>query len=321
MLADFRTKRFLLAGAAALLCVSGIASAQAPAAEPTEKQAPKELPAAKPDAPKADKPQAADPSLPAGKDIIAKFVEATGGKGAYEKIKSRRATGAVEIPSMGMKGAVTILTASPNRMRFSMDLPGAGASEQTTDGQDAWSTNSMMGPSLMEAEQRDQVLASAVFNPELHLDDLYSSINTTASEKVGDEDCYVLVLTPKKGNPETRYYAKGSKLLIKTTTTAQTPMGEITTEVAPGDWKDVDGVKQAHSMTMKQMGMEMKVSFDKIEHNVDLPADTFAMPAEIKALKDKGAGDKKDEPAAAPAKPVQPAPAGDKKEPAPGGSK
>jgi outer membrane lipoprotein-sorting protein len=304
MTVDSRSNRPLriLASVAAILSLAGLAIAQ-PASEKPATDAPAAQPAAKPETAKPDKPKA-DPNLPAGKDVVAKFIDATGGKAAYEKIKSRRATGNVEITAMGMKGTVSIISAAPNSMRFHMDLPGAGESEQATDGKDVWSNNSTTGPSLAEGEERDQFLVSSIFNPELRLEDIYASVDTTSMDKVDGDDCYVVEFTPKKGSPETRYYSKNSKLLVKTATVAKTPMGEITTEVAPGDWKEVDGVKQPHSMSMKQMGMEMKVTFDKIEQNVDLPADTFAMPAEIKALKDKGAaeakpeGEKKPEPAA-----------------------
>jgi len=325
MLIDSRSNRSrrVLSGIAGLLSLTGLALAQQPATEPV---APKAEPAAKPDlksveAPKTEAPKAkkADPSLPAGKEIVAKFVDATGGKAAYEKVKTRRAAGTVDIPSIGLKGTVTILSAAPGKMRFTMDLPQVGPSEEATDGQDVWSSNSVTGPSLAEGDEREQFLVSATFNPELHLDDIYTAIDTTGTEKVGDQDSYVVEFTPKKGSAETRYYGKESKLLLKTATVAKTAMGEITTELTPGDWKDVDGVKQPHSMTMKQMGMEMKVTFEKIEHNVDLPADTFAMPAEIKALKDKGAAEKKDESKKEESMPAA-APAGEKKEPSTGGS-
>jgi hypothetical protein len=46
-----------------------------------------------------------------------------------------------------------------------------------------------------------------------------------------NEDCYKVVLTPMTGKPETRFYSKKSGLLLKTTTTAVSPMGEVAVEV------------------------------------------------------------------------------------------
>ena len=64
-------------------------------------------------------------------------------------------------------------------------------------------------------------------------------------------------------------------------------MGEVPIEVIPADFKEVDGIKMPFKATQKVLTQEIVIKFDTVEQNVDLPKDTFALPAEIKALVDK----------------------------------
>ena len=56
------------------------------------------------------------------------------------------------------------------------------------------------------------------------------------------EDCYKVLLTPATGKPETQFYSKKSGLLLKTTATAVSPMGEVAVEVEVSDYKNFDGI-------------------------------------------------------------------------------
>jgi hypothetical protein len=262
---------------------------QAPAAEQPKPAAPAEV---KKDEPKKEEKKV-DASLPAGKDILAKHVEVTGGKAAYEKIKSRKATGTVEIPAMGMNGTLSMMAAEPNKMMFLMEVQGMGASTQATDGTDVWMNNPMMGPALLEGDDKDSFLQSAMFNPEIKVDEMYKDVKTVGLEKVKltddtEVEAYKVELTPKKGEVETRFFNKETGMMIKSQTTAKTQMGEMTTESYYKDYTDVDGVKTPSTMTLRQAGMDIVMKFTKIEHNVDVGT-AFEMPAEVKAIKDKPA--------------------------------
>lgn len=55
------------------------------------------------------------PDLPKAETVLDQYVEATGGKAAYEKIKNRTASGTIEIAGAGIKGTIKMKQAAPIR--------------------------------------------------------------------------------------------------------------------------------------------------------------------------------------------------------------
>ena len=64
--------------------------------------------------------QTATKALPKADTILTQYVEATGGKAAYEKIKSRVATGTIEVPAANIKGKIEVSQAA---RRYSPSSP------------------------------------------------------------------------------------------------------------------------------------------------------------------------------------------------------
>lgn len=281
--------RLALAAAAPLTLLAAVAHAQDGAAE-----APAKAPASAPAA-----------NLPTGSEVIASFIKATGGREAYERLTSRRSVGKVEMAAMGLSGTISIDHAKPNKMKFVMDLGGMGGAEQATDGVDVWSNSAAMGPAISQGDERDQFLQQATFNAELRFDDMYSDITTVGTETVEGKECFKVELTPRRGgSKETRFYDKNTGLLVMVRTVAKTPMGDIPSESILDDWRELDGVKVPHVMRLRQMGQELVVRFEKIEHNVTFADGHFAMPDEVKKLKQETT--KNEAPAAPKAEPRTP---------------
>ena len=67
---------------------------------------------------------APDQALPKGDVILDKFVEATGGKGAYDKVHTEKWTGTFEMVGKGVKGAVTAYHSEPNKSVTVIELEG-----------------------------------------------------------------------------------------------------------------------------------------------------------------------------------------------------
>ena len=65
-------------------------------------------------------------TLPKGEEILDKYLEATGGKAAHEKCKNRVEKGTLEIVGTDVKGELIVYTATPNKMRSVIKLPGFG---------------------------------------------------------------------------------------------------------------------------------------------------------------------------------------------------
>ena len=234
-----------------------------------------------------EKPAKPDEKLPKAEAVIDKAIEALGGKAAIEKIHSRVLKGTIEIVGQDTKGSVTIYAAAPNKRYMQTELPGVGKMEDGTDGEVFWRLNAA-GPSVLEGEQRAMSKRQTTFNNELYWKKLYQKVECVGVDTIDDHPCYKVVRTPPEGegNPETVYYDRNSGLPLKTVLTIKGPMGDMTLEVVPSEYKKIDGVSFAQKMTQKNVTLKQSfvMTFDSIENNVDIPAERFALPDAVKAL-------------------------------------
>jgi|SRR5579871_179955 len=230
---------------------------------------------------------APDEALPKAEEILDKFAEVTGGKAAYESVHNEKLTGNFEFLGKGIKGTVTMLRAEPNKALTSVDLEGVGKLEDGTDGKTAWQNSSMQGPRVKEGEERAAALREATLRAPLYWRKLYKHVETAGQEKVGDQECYKVVLTPEEGKPETQYYDKKTGLLVKMNMVMASPMGEIPTETILGDYQEQNGLREPRRVQQKAAGLDFLITLDRVEYNVDIPANKFDVPADVKAVAPK----------------------------------
>ena len=227
---------------------------------------------------------AAEEQLPKAEAILDKFVEATGGKAAYEKIHNEKWTGTLEYLGKGIKGTITSYRAEPNKTYTRMELAGVGAIEDGSDGETAWTLSTVQGPHIKQGDERAATLREATLRGPLYWRTLYKQAETAGVETIDDQVCYKVVLTPNEGKPETQYYDKKSHLLVKMNMVAPSPMGEIPTETVFSGYKEQNGLLSHRKEHHKALGQEFLITIDQIEYNIELPKDRFDLPAEIKAL-------------------------------------
>jgi len=222
--------------------------------------------------------------LPPAKQILDRYVEVTGGRAAYEKGKHRTLTGTFELKGMGMKGSLLLQQSAPDKMRTQIDLPGVGSIVKGTDGIQAWEVSAVTGPRLLEGTEKSEALLEAAFDADLHPERTYAKMETVRVEDLDGKPAYVVELTPKNGGaPRVSYYDKESGRLLKFTATATTAMGEVHAESRLEDYRPEGGIVIPHRVTLAAMGMEQVLTFDTFATD-PVPAATYAMPAEVKAL-------------------------------------
>jgi hypothetical protein len=227
--------------------------------------------------------------LPKADTILDRFVEAVGGRAAFEKHHNEVMHGAMESVGTGVKGTLTFYQAEPDQIRAVIDLQGIGKIDSGTSGDVAWENNAMQGPRIKKGVEKSDAFRDATFNAVLKWRDLYTKAETTGVETVHDRECYKVVLTPAQGNPVTQFYDKKSGLLIETTTKRTTQMGDITAEVFADDYRKEGDILTAHKLVNKFANQEFQITVQNVEYNVEMAKDRFDMPDEIKALAKKSA--------------------------------
>ncbi|MBZ5496885.1 MAG: outer membrane lipoprotein-sorting protein [Acidobacteriia bacterium] len=209
---------------------------------------------------------------PAAEEILERFIRATGGRPAYEKLHNQIIMGAVEFVESGIKGKTAEYKTETNKAYRVVDLEGVGKIEAGTDGSVAWERSSETGARIKSGEERATALREATFNAALHWRDLYSKSECVSSEKVGDQLCFKVVLTPKEGKPVTQYYDERSGLLVKMAMTTLTPtMGEIAVETYLSDYRNVEGILVPHELRRKVLSQQIDTHIESVQFNAEIP--------------------------------------------------
>jgi len=225
--------------------------------------------------------------LPKAETILDKYVEVTGGKAAYEKLHNMVLTGSMTFGAMGVKATMVSYHAEPNKTYTEIEIAGMGKILDGSDGTTAWSLSAMQGPHIKDGDEKDQAMREDAFNGELEWRKLYKEAKTVGTETIDGKECYKVLMTPNSGPPATRYYDKQTFLLVKIAMTAKTPMGDIQVESTMDDYRKEGDILMPHKTTQSMAGQQFSATIDSVKYNVDIPADRFDLPSEIKALQKK----------------------------------
>jgi hypothetical protein len=232
---------------------------------------------------------AAADDLPKAETILDKYVEVTGGKAAYAKLHSETATGVMEFPAMGLKGKMVAYHADTDQSLVEITMEGVGKLVEGTNGEIAWATSAMQGPRVKDGDEKNEALLHAKFNSDLRWRELYSHAETAGIETIDGKACYKIVLTPKTGNPITKWFDKESGLLLKARVKANTPMGEIESDSTLSDYRKEGEILIAHKVVQHAAALEIGMTIESVKYNAEIPKDKFELPDEIKALLKKTA--------------------------------
>ena len=237
---------------------------------------------------------AQEQKLPKGEALIEKYIEVTGGKDAYKKIKNRVTKGSLEMPAQGIKIVLTTYAARPDEFRAVMESDAIGRIERGVCDGVVWELSTMTGPQVYDGDMKVVMLRGARFDAAENWRAIWKKAECVGVETVDGKRCYKVAMTPNEGPAETRYYDAESNLLVKTDLTLNLPSGKIAIESYPGDYKKFDGILYACKTRQVMMGMEQVVTTETIEHNVAIPEDRFKLPDDVKELMEiDAAGDSK----------------------------
>ena len=231
----------------------------------------------------ADEPNAAD--------ILDRYVEVTGGKKAYEKIKNRVVHGTFELVGQGIKGDVTIYASRPNLLYSLIEAEALGKIERGTDGKVVWESSMMTGPVIKDGQEKADFLRDATFDRQVAWRDSFTSAKAVGVETVDGKECDKLEMTPAQGQPQYWYYQRESGLLVRLDATAETQMGPINVESYMQDYQATDDVLMPRDIRIVVMGQERRLTTSSVEHNVEMPADRFTLPEGVQALLQKEAAE------------------------------
>lgn len=222
-------------------------------------------------------------ALPDGREIVDRFVEAIGGKDAILEQGAQQLIGRIEVPSQGIAGDLEAFSAPPNKLRTNIELPGIGAIKAGYDGEVGWTVHPAFGPMLLEGRMLDQMRHQADTRAALHPETLIASLETVEKVDFDGQPCYKVKVVTRWDEEYFEYYNVESGLLVGGERTQATPMGDIPTTSAVGDYRDFGGLLLPTRTVQRTMGIEQVITVSEVK-GMDLGDEVFAPPAEIKAL-------------------------------------
>lgn len=236
----------------------------------------------------APRAQAQQGDLPSAREVIEKFIEVTGGREAYEKFSTRVTRGRVNVSVMdqAFSGTFTSYQSAPNLMYLRVDLGEFGTMERGTDGKVHWEIMTMTGARVFDGVEKAMAERESRFYRELELFDLYEKIEVKGEETFEGTAYYLLRMTPKTGDAEDIYFEKESGLLTAALTSQPTAIGDLPVWSDLTDYKAVDGLRLPHSayQYVEEAGQTVEILTEEVEHDVEIPASRYELPAAIKAL-------------------------------------
>lgn len=212
--------------------------------------------------------QAADPT---GAELIAKYLEASGGADKMAAVKSRIDTGTLMLTDMGMEAAYTSTTTPPNSL-MELDFDGTIVINGITNGV-SWSLNEFTGNTSDEGKY-----AAEIF-PFLALAEAGDTAKCTGEEEVEGAACYKVEVADPEGGMLTVWCDKKTGLIAKSV--QKDDAAEVTSTFS--DYKEVDGLTVAHAIAQTGGEFAVEITLTKVEMNADVADDKFDIPDEVKS--------------------------------------
>lgn len=216
---------------------------------------------------------------PSADQVLEKYVQAIGGKAAYEKVTTRAMKGTVEMPDDNVSGPAELIAKAPDRFRLTMDIPGYGVVESVFQGDQGWEKNPDSGVHAMSKGDLEIARRDHNFYRETHLKELYPTLGTPAQEQLEGHAVYVIEATPAGGAAEKLYFDAESGLLVKhdfERTTLED--GIVHYEMFYRDYREVDGLKLPATLEQRSPDYTMIWKFTEIKNDAPVEDAAFAKP-------------------------------------------
>jgi len=233
-------------------------------------------------------PTVCSAQTPTAEQILDRYLEVTGGRAAYEQIRTETVTGVMEMKAQGLRGRLLGLRNDRQESYNSVEIDGVGKIEEGFHQGIAWEKSAMAGPRIKTGEERAFFAREAAMAKDSRWRDFYAHAELQGEEMVGGVACFKVLLTPREGTrPETRFYEKESGLLKRVTMVLASPMGDLPVESLFGAYKEFGGLKVPTSIITRMAGQEMAMTIQSVEHNKEIPAERFVPPADVRTLAER----------------------------------
>jgi hypothetical protein len=113
----------------------------------------------------------------------------------------------------------------------------------------------------------------------LHLKELFGELKTTATEKIGGREAYVVSVLNAGDVAAKLYFDRESRLLLRILRYTDSPLGRNPTQIDYADYRTQDGLKLPFQQTISRPNSRFVIQIDEAKYNVPVEDGKFARPA------------------------------------------
>jgi hypothetical protein len=228
-------------------------------------------------------PAAADQA----EEILDHYIVASGGEEAHARIQNRVTVATLEPVGSGLKLAMTTYSMRPSNSYTVIENEVIGKIEQGCNGEVAWEISAMRGSVVKEGKERDLLIRSSNYGKDIEWRKWFDKVEFAGIDTVEGRACHKVVMTPRAGDPETRYFDQETNLLTKIELELDLPGGRLPVKLFLSDYRETEGVLSPFKTRRLSGGQEILITVESIQSNVEMSADRFALPEDIQKLIDE----------------------------------
>ena len=219
--------------------------------------------------------------LPSGAELMDRYVERSGGKEAYGRIKNRKT---VVIMKRRQNEARVITHAAEPGNRHEETQREETDSIRAITGDVVWGYRNGIGH-IFDGATRNQELIKAFFHMPLKWRELFEKAECMGIVTVTGTKCYEVTLTHKSGATRDYYLSLDTMLPVMVEKILRGRGDNIrTVQFFMDDYRKVDGILYPFRVIKRFNDTDIILEYESIEHNIDLAADQFGLPPEVKEL-------------------------------------
>jgi hypothetical protein len=209
---------------------------------------------------------------PSVDQILDRYVEAIGGRAAFDKLTSRVMIGSFEVAERGITVPLEVYAKPPD---IRVEIMGFGEASQGFNGKVGWSMNvSDNGLRELTGPQLARFKRQSLFNREVKIREQFARLTAGGTARIGERETYVLEGIgggPTDLGTERLFFDVRTGLLVR----QNAGVVEINFE----DYREVDGVRLPFAIRRKipNAGVISSV-FREIKHNVPIDESKLNVP-------------------------------------------
>jgi hypothetical protein len=221
--------------------------------------------------------------LPSAQVLVARYIEAIGGRAAVELLPGRWERGRIEMPAQGLVISYELWAARGRQVTRS-EVQGIGTLWAGVDDELGWTVNPATGPLLLDGTALQQARQGADPLAALHPERYVAALQTMEEADFGGTRCYRVRVTTQWGESYDEFFDKSTGLLAGGIRQQASAQGNVEMTAQITEYRTVAGVRIPRVTRVRVMGMEVINTVDTTAVR-EIADSVFVPPPQIRALR------------------------------------